>query len=96
MLEKHVEIKKSSCQKEKWKGYLSFDLLTMSLFHVQLTIELRFKNVGVTTGCLKKCDPSSSTITHNSTPSNIEKQIAGVFFEYSGYFLHNVKGHFQN
>ena len=35
----------------------------MSLFHVQLTIELRFKNVGVTTGCLKKCDPSSSTIT---------------------------------
>ena len=55
----------------------------MSLFHVQLTIELRFKNVGVTTGCLKKCDPSSSTIT----PSNIEKQIVGVFLNIQYIFF---------
>ena len=49
--------------------------------------ELRFKNVGVTTGCLKKVwsflHPSSLTIT----PSNIEKQIVGVFLNIQDLFF---------
>ena len=50
---------------------------------ISCPIELRLKNVGVTTGCQKKCDPSSSTIT----PSNIGKQIVGMFLNIQDLFF---------